>query len=689
MMFPKPCISTVSGNFFGGGDGTGVCGSSGGKEVVMAVPMNDLQVFPALPEKVAGDLKGMGWDSRGNIRKGVSGSLFGGGDGAGGSSGGKEVVVAVPMNDLQEFPALPVRVPQLDGNGDQEVRMPTKRLRGKGGKFQKGVSQSVGDGNGDQEVRMPTKGLRGKGGKFQKGVSQSVGDFKCDVSGCEHSFKHGSSLKRHQIQSHNLVSFSADDLPGRKWVCAEEGCKQTFKSRSKFRKHLLDEHLVGENEAESAINCSKEVFPIKFDSFKVCHYCECQLLRHLEQFHNCQKKSATEIILNILNCDAGAGLMEVEGTVNIGYLGQGIDDVVEDAVVTGSPEGDHDQGVFTVSNNSSIEEKGDCEDTPNDCVTLLEFLERSLSRNSSSRSVSKSSRPSSIRSYSPSSSPVGRRSSVSSRSVSPEMSLSARSVVKSPGSQSLTSSPSSSPESDIKPKKVYQKAGNVREVMCSVCDKSFANLQNVRKHMKVVHKLPNDEIDERMQGQASTAKKCPHCLNYNTRIHRHMKICKKKPKTKVGRKKKTEEEEEVCDLMGAFKAYDARNPRKLAEKTRNKHLRYAEIILSEMDLIEKGFNSEKLVSSDPPFLSDIVELLENKTPSMRSMYASAYQYLISFLKDFHRKNRNVSSFLDHLTTRRSDTTQMFGVFNKEIEQKRLENRGAREANPAILTLQSN
>ena len=352
MMFPKPCISTVSGNFFGGGDGTGVCGSSGGKEVVMAVPMNDLQEFPALPEKVAGDLKGMGWDSRGNIRKGVSGSLFGGGDGAGVSSGGKEVVVAVPMNDLQEFPALPVRVPQLDGNGNQEVRMPTKRLRGKGGKFQKGVSQSVGDGNGDQEVRMPTKGLRGKGGKFQKGVSQSVGDFKCDVSGCEHSFKHGSSLKRHQIQSHNLVSFSANDLPGRKRVCAEEGCKQTFKSRSKFRKHLVDEHLVGEDEAESAINCSKEVFPIKFDSFKVCQYCECQfdmpkrLLRHLEQFHNCQKKSATEIILNILNCDAGAGLMEVEGTVNIGYLGQGIDDVVEDAVVTGSPEGDHDQGVF-------------------------------------------------------------------------------------------------------------------------------------------------------------------------------------------------------------------------------------------------------------------------------------------------------------------------------------------------------
>ena len=348
--------------------------------------------------------------------------------------------------------------------------------------------------------------------------------------------------------------------------------------------------------------------------------------------------------------------MEVEGTVNIGYLGQGIDDVVEDAVVTGSPEGDHDQGVFTVSNNSSIEEKGDCEDTPNDCVTLSEFLERSLSRNSSSRSVSKSSRPSSIRSYSPSPSPVGRRSSVSSRSVSPEMSLSARSVVKSPQSQSLsqsqsqsqsqpqslTSSPPSSPASDIKPKKVYQKAGNVREVMCSVCDKSFANVQNVRKHMKVVHKLPNDEIDERMQGQASTAKKCPHCLNYNTRILRHMKICKKKPKTKVGRKKKTEEE--VCDLMGAFRAYDARNPRKLAEKTRKNHLRYAQIILSEMDLIEKGFNSEKLVSSDPPFLSDIVELLENKTPSMRSMYASAYQYLISFLKDFHRKNRNISSF---------------------------------------------
>ena len=99
--------------------------------------------------------------------------------------------------------------------------------------------------------------------------------------------------------------------------------------------------------------------------------------------------------------------------------------------------------------------------------------------------------------------------------------------------------------------------------------------------MKVVHKLPHDEIDERMQGQASTAKKCPHCLNYNTRIHRHMKICKKKPKTKVGRKKKTEEEEEVCDLMGALKAYDARNPRKLAEKTRKKHLSYAKIILSE------------------------------------------------------------------------------------------------------------
>ena len=119
MMFPKPCISTVSGNFFGGGDGACVLGSSGGKKVVMAVPKNDLHEFPALPEKVAGDLKGMGWDSRGEIRKGVSGSLFGGGDGAGGSSGGKEVVVAVPMNDLQEFPALPVRVSQLDGNGDQ------------------------------------------------------------------------------------------------------------------------------------------------------------------------------------------------------------------------------------------------------------------------------------------------------------------------------------------------------------------------------------------------------------------------------------------------------------------------------------------------------------------------------------------------------------------------------------------
>ena len=135
-MFPKPCISTVSGNFFGGGDGAGVLGSSGGKKVVMAVPKNDLHEFPALPEKVAGDLKGVGWDSRGDIRKGVSESLFWGGDGAGGSSGGKEVVVAVPMNDLQElsgdvldsvspvsrldlreFPPLPERTEKSRGKG--------------------------------------------------------------------------------------------------------------------------------------------------------------------------------------------------------------------------------------------------------------------------------------------------------------------------------------------------------------------------------------------------------------------------------------------------------------------------------------------------------------------------------------------------------------------------------------------
>ena len=279
-----------------------------------------------------------------------------------------------------------------------------------------------------------------------------------------------------------------------------------------------------------------------------------------------------------------------------------------------------------------------------------------------------------------------RRSSVSSRSVSPKIasrSLSPSSVVKSPSSQSLSGSPPSSPTPDTKLPKVYQKASNVREVLCPICDKCFANLQNVRKHMRVVHKLPNEEINERLKGQSSTAKKCPHCLQYNTRIDRHLKVCKRKPKTKVGRKRKIEEE--VCDLLGAFKAYDARNPRRLTMETRKKHLRYAEMILSEMDLNEKGFNSEKLVSSDPPFLPDIIDLLEGKTPSMRSIFASAYQYLISFLKDFHRKTKNVSAFLGHLTNLRSDITHMFGVFNKEIAVTRLENRNKREGNPAILT----
>ena len=113
-MFPKPCISTVSGNFFGGGDGTGVCGSSGGKEVVMAVPMNDLQEFPALPERVAGDLKGMGWDSRvfGEERLGNGVAMLGLIVGMSG-----DVVSPVPKLDLREFPPLPERTEKSRGKG--------------------------------------------------------------------------------------------------------------------------------------------------------------------------------------------------------------------------------------------------------------------------------------------------------------------------------------------------------------------------------------------------------------------------------------------------------------------------------------------------------------------------------------------------------------------------------------------
>ena len=61
MMSPKPCLSTVSGvgGVVGFGGGVGVGGSAGGKERMVAVPLNDLQEFPALPERVAGYLKGM------------------------------------------------------------------------------------------------------------------------------------------------------------------------------------------------------------------------------------------------------------------------------------------------------------------------------------------------------------------------------------------------------------------------------------------------------------------------------------------------------------------------------------------------------------------------------------------------------------------------------------------------------
>ena len=116
-MFPKPCISTVSGNFFGGGDGTGVRGSSGGKEVVMAVPMNDLQEFPALPERVAGDLKGMGRDTRvfGEERLGNGMAMLGLIVGMSGDV--LDVVSPVPRLDLREFPPLPERTEKSRGKG--------------------------------------------------------------------------------------------------------------------------------------------------------------------------------------------------------------------------------------------------------------------------------------------------------------------------------------------------------------------------------------------------------------------------------------------------------------------------------------------------------------------------------------------------------------------------------------------
>ena len=67
----------------------------------------------------------------------------------------------------------------------------------------------------------------------------------------------------HHLQSHNLVSFRADDLLGRKrYVWRRDAVR--------YRKHLGDEQTVEEGEAEVLINCSKEVFPIKFDSCTVC-----------------------------------------------------------------------------------------------------------------------------------------------------------------------------------------------------------------------------------------------------------------------------------------------------------------------------------------------------------------------------------------------------------------------------------
>jgi hypothetical protein len=95
----------------------------------------------------------------------------------------------------------------------------------------------------------------------------------------------------------------------------------------------------------------------------------------------------------------------------------------------------------------------------------------------------------------------------------------------------MSESPPSSPAPPAKLIKVRRRAGNVTEVMCPICDKMLSSLQNVRKHMRNVHKLETDDIDERLEGQVSTAKKCPHCLKYNTNITRHMKICKKKQKS--------------------------------------------------------------------------------------------------------------------------------------------------------------
>ena len=125
--------------------------------------------------------------------------------------------------------------------------------------------------------------------------------------------------------------------------------------------------------------------------------------------------------------------------------------------------------------------------------------------------------------------------------------------------------------------------------------------------MKTIHRMETKEVDKQLKGMKSTSQKCPNCMKPQTNLYRHLTTCSGgRNRLVLSKKGRPAKADEGVTLMGEFKKWSDKDPRRLVPETRNRHVKYAEKILAYFDCEVRGFKSEQLMSNvNPPNLPHI------------------------------------------------------------------------------------
>ena len=244
---------------------------------------------------------------------------------------------------------------------------------------------------------------------------------------------------------------------------------------------------------------------------------------------------------------------------------------------------------------------------------------------------------------------------------------------------------------------VKAKAPIGEKTLCPKCKKGFSKAANVRKHLQVVHKLKEEEV----QGLEinTTTKRCEFCGFFFGNVYAHQKVCKKKTIVRADVKERSVEEDGapahfVPGGERLLREWDTWVEKKgLKKNTIKVYRRKLKELIKFWEEKMKGFYADSLVfplETEVCFPSLAMYLDECTTGGAKITAMKTYNWLAGLIlslrftgmKEFSLEKKN--SFKQDVITQRDQFSKLIKGQNKINAEATAKRSAEKQADPEVL-----